>query len=157
MKLLQSISNANLSLSFFNINKEKKERAISQHVIKTQDEVICQGEPQPLFHPLFAIWATTDSSVAPAKCNVKWSECLGVINVCASAWSSQRLPSSVMYGSGSLPSRDMGSRMPNCLRTAMKRITTTAMANSSIPWILMTWRILGALQKGLWLKGKELS
>lgn len=28
--------------------------------------------------------------------------------------------------------------MPNCLRTAMKRMMTTPMANSSIPWIPMT-------------------
>lgn len=28
--------------------------------------------------------------------------------------------------------------MPNCLRTAMKRMMTTPMANSSMPWIPMT-------------------
>lgn len=40
---------------------------------------------------------------------------------------------------GPLPSNeDMGSKMPNCLRTAMKRIMTTPMANSSMPWIPMT-------------------
>lgn len=34
-----------------------------------------------------------------------------------------------------LPSKeDMGSRMPNCLRTAMKRMMTTPMAHSSMPW-----------------------
>lgn len=32
----------------------------------------------------------------------------------------------------------MGSKMPNCLRTAMKRMMTTPMANSSMPWIPMT-------------------
>lgn len=44
---------------------------------------------------------------------------------------------------GPLPSNeDMGSKMPNCLRTAMKRMMTTPMANSSMPWIPMTpgWR-----------------
>ncbi len=40
---------------------------------------------------------------------------------------------------GPLPSNeDMGSKMPNCLRTAMKRMMTTPMANSSMPWIPMT-------------------
>lgn len=39
---------------------------------------------------------------------------------------------------GPLPSNeDMGSKMPNCLRTAMKRMMTTPMANSSMPWIPM--------------------
>ena len=32
----------------------------------------------------------------------------------------------------------MGSKMPNCLRTAMKRMMTTPMANSSMPWIPIT-------------------
>ena len=32
----------------------------------------------------------------------------------------------------------MGSKMPNCLRTAMNRMMTTPMANSSMPWIPMT-------------------
>lgn len=32
----------------------------------------------------------------------------------------------------------MGSKMPNCLRTAMNRMMTTPMANSSMPWIAMT-------------------
>lgn len=36
-----------------------------------------------------------------------------------------------------LPSMDMGSKMPNCLRTAMNSSTTTAMAHSSIPWMPM--------------------
>ncbi|KAL2296220.1 hypothetical protein Nmel_018514 [Mimus melanotis] len=31
----------------------------------------------------------------------------------------------------------MGSRMPNCLRTAMKRRMTTATAHSSMPWMPM--------------------
>lgn len=34
----------------------------------------------------------------------------------------------------------MGSKMPNCLRTAMKRMMTTPMANSSMPWIPMMSR-----------------
>lgn len=36
-------------------------------------------------------------------------------------------------GGHMLPSMDMGSKMPNCLRTAMNSSTTTAMAHSSIP------------------------
>lgn len=36
-----------------------------------------------------------------------------------------------------LPSMDMGSKMPNCLRTAINSSTTTAMAHSSIPWMPM--------------------
>lgn len=40
---------------------------------------------------------------------------------------------------GPLPSNeDIGSRIPNCLRTAMKRMMTTPMAKSSMPWIPMT-------------------
>lgn len=39
-----------------------------------------------------------------------------------------------------LPSMDMGSRMPNCLRTAMNSSTTTAMAHSSMPWMPMATR-----------------
>lgn len=40
-------------------------------------------------------------------------------------------------GGQALPSMDMGSRMPNCLSTAMNSRTTTAMAHSSIPWMPM--------------------
>lgn len=40
-------------------------------------------------------------------------------------------------GGHTLPSMDMGSKMPNCLRTAMNSSTTTAMAHSSIPWMPM--------------------
>lgn len=42
---------------------------------------------------------------------------------------------------GPLPSNEeMGSKMPNCLRTAMKRMMTTPMANSSMPWMPMSAR-----------------
>lgn len=37
----------------------------------------------------------------------------------------------------------MGSRMPNCLRTAMKRMTTTPMASSSMSWIPIVFNLLG--------------
>ncbi|KAK5870975.1 hypothetical protein PBY51_003879 [Eleginops maclovinus] len=40
----------------------------------------------------------------------------------------------------------MGSKMPNCLRTAMKRMMTTPMANSSMPWIPMTSGVGGPLR-----------
>lgn len=42
-----------------------------------------------------------------------------------------------------LPSSEIGSRMPNCLSTAIKRITTTPMANNSMPWILMALMMEG--------------
>lgn len=45
----------------------------------------------------------------------------------------------------------MGSKMPNCLRTAMNRMMTTPMANSSMPWIPMTPDHQGLLRaKPLW-------
>lgn len=47
-------------------------------------------------------------------------------------------PSGGQRGQGhALPSMDMGSRMPNCLSTAMNSSTTTAMAHSSMPWMPM--------------------
>lgn len=41
-----------------------------------------------------------------------------------------------------IPSMEMGSRMPNCLSTAMNSSTTTAMAHSSMPWMPMAARAL---------------
>lgn len=39
---------------------------------------------------------------------------------------------------------DIGSRMPNCLRTAMNSSTTTAIAHSSMPWMPMAAGLPGA-------------
>lgn len=48
-----------------------------------------------------------------------------------------RRPQRRAAGGHALPSMDMGSRMPNCLSTAMNSRTTTAMAHSSMPWMPM--------------------
>lgn len=58
---------------------------------------------------------------------------------------------------GPLPSNeDMGSKMPNCLRTAMKRMMTTPMANSSMPWIPMTAGHSGpSLHDEAWPRGER--
>lgn len=49
-------------------------------------------------------------------------------------------PTPARGGGQGLPSAEMGSRMPNCLRTAMKRRMTTATAHSSMPCMAMLGR-----------------